>query len=1264
MAKGGSKKDNEGIPGLEDVPEEVPEEVPQEKGGEEFSDQGASGKKGIMETLSDIYYKLEDKYYDFLDKLNEKIPVYKVIDPIDRIFPSFMLLMLIILILLLLLLFIGIPYLFSAVGPKHAVFKVVDERDNALEGVNVAVTQAGQEAENLTSDSFGIFEIALVENTVQIDAKKIGYKDLSKSLEPSVENENILTMARELTSTTISISVKDDESSELISGGVDYSFRCSGGGTYAPSGKEGAPSQTSVTVYLACADLSVTASSYGYEPRTATIDVALKKSVNIMLSRESQLASLSVRVSSADDSKPLPEMQVKLKQLQGETYVDTAYVRETDNGGSARFSGIAPGTYFAVAEDSTGIYKPTSLEDGEMTLIAGDDETVSLSMSLLLEPKKILLKLLDSATEEPIKEVSMRILKKEGVNYNPVDTKISNSDGFAEKSPLEEGVYSVVLSHNEYVVQTINDIALIDDSSEEATIIHMEKAVVVPDPDNPDEETNAGNINVYVESYGGNKPVEGATVSLFDTRVPFAIFTGGTGHEGALDFINLPPGTYYAMAMKGETEGTSDNTPLLAGEAKTITITLTLASIPFTVTVKDATSNNALPDAIVSFKNYANDANIGQDVTTNAQGKAETEVMIDKKIYVVVSKEGYLQNISVPYVVAEQRTAAILLSRVEDLPPIGDPSFDVQLYGVYAERNAERQVTKIEAGKEYFFKFNVIVLNNTYENFESVVRAGLEEQAEASSSNAVIKDIYVSRATATYSGCYQPGDNYADCEGSVENGAKQSVVYYSTLAPGIYGLIAKVYVKPGAEEFELRYGARGDHEGAASFRPNESDLYVFRAAIGQNICGLVRDDCHIEIALSLRDWDNNPVAFGGQRTNLALGQKYTLEYSISNPTQTNFSGVVLAIRDVSGNVFDLDPNTPAQEAALNRPIDLPIGNQVDGSFSFKTLVNSSAADINLDLGLNRPDGTALVKFNVLPLANMKIVLSQPHIYAGMPYTTLLQATELANSNAIAGAGIEIYKDADPTPILAGSTDSGGFFYLALPSSPSGTVFRIVAHKPNFVDEELSLAVQPMSTSLQGAMECLAIDPSTLKLSAGRHGVPATFSLTNNGCGDSVHINLIKSEYSDISLSDTDFDLANAEEKTITVSTGNSLGINPVYIEAKASSDLEANLVAIVDVNITDDSSCLQIPGTFEYDISTAPKNLAVANNCFSGYSNDPGVLAAFPADRPEASMEFLNSLSPEAKKELYNYLLRNASAKGPNYLPLAVDDFICAGSGC
>src|SRR3989338_11567056 len=86
--------------------------------------------EGFVESIKSGYYFLEDKYYALLDKINEKIPVYSVVDPIDSVFPSFILVIIILLLLAALILFHFFPFLFA--GGSTVTFSVVDESGKAL----------------------------------------------------------------------------------------------------------------------------------------------------------------------------------------------------------------------------------------------------------------------------------------------------------------------------------------------------------------------------------------------------------------------------------------------------------------------------------------------------------------------------------------------------------------------------------------------------------------------------------------------------------------------------------------------------------------------------------------------------------------------------------------------------------------------------------------------------------------------------------------------------------------------------------------------------------------------------------------------------------------------------------------------------------------------------------------------------------------------------------------------------------------------------
>ena len=73
---------------------------------------------GILDGIKDFYSNLEGKYYDFLDAINQRVPVYEIIDPVDKVVPSFALLILAALLAAALVLFGGLNIL---AGPNDTL---------------------------------------------------------------------------------------------------------------------------------------------------------------------------------------------------------------------------------------------------------------------------------------------------------------------------------------------------------------------------------------------------------------------------------------------------------------------------------------------------------------------------------------------------------------------------------------------------------------------------------------------------------------------------------------------------------------------------------------------------------------------------------------------------------------------------------------------------------------------------------------------------------------------------------------------------------------------------------------------------------------------------------------------------------------------------------------------------------------------------------------------------------------------------------------
>jgi|GEM_PF-1705061 len=100
----------------------------------------------IIDFFKNTYYYFEGKWYDTLDKIEKRIPVYKIIDPIDKVVPSFMLFLLLMVFLLFL-----IAYLVNFYSPFEVSFTVFDSKTKAtLAGAQITGSIYGEDFKTKT----------------------------------------------------------------------------------------------------------------------------------------------------------------------------------------------------------------------------------------------------------------------------------------------------------------------------------------------------------------------------------------------------------------------------------------------------------------------------------------------------------------------------------------------------------------------------------------------------------------------------------------------------------------------------------------------------------------------------------------------------------------------------------------------------------------------------------------------------------------------------------------------------------------------------------------------------------------------------------------------------------------------------------------------------------------------------------------------------------------------------------------------------------
>src|SRR3989344_3243558 len=108
---------------------------------------------GLIDSVKDLYYQAEEKYYAVLDRVDQTIPVYKAVDFVDQYVPSFALLLAVVFLLLVFGLFAVFSDFF--VGPNTTLSIIVMDADGLpVEGASVKAMFNGGE-KTFTTDATG-----------------------------------------------------------------------------------------------------------------------------------------------------------------------------------------------------------------------------------------------------------------------------------------------------------------------------------------------------------------------------------------------------------------------------------------------------------------------------------------------------------------------------------------------------------------------------------------------------------------------------------------------------------------------------------------------------------------------------------------------------------------------------------------------------------------------------------------------------------------------------------------------------------------------------------------------------------------------------------------------------------------------------------------------------------------------------------------------------------------------------------------------------
>ncbi|MFH1751458.1 MAG: carboxypeptidase-like regulatory domain-containing protein [archaeon] len=647
----------------------------------------------MQELLKDFYYGMEEKWYKLMDGIDSKgIPVYKIIDPIDKIIPSFILFILIILALIVIVLVsvfgLGLPLLTPAGQEAVITVKVIDSgTSSALTSVTVKVIYMDDTTDFKTTNSNG--EItglnALTGDTITFEVQQAGYKAFSESFD--IVNATETFTLRLIPDDVVfgpskTITLIDNTTGQQLNVPAQIDFSCSTG-SVAPASMIVYDGTVSYSEPNNCGTLSISISATGYStvysyPISDGDLIYLTQLdytddygtiyVDVIYNNQPVNASIKLTLYTAGELGPIDSITVA--------------------DGVGVFSNVPAGDYVVRAFDPLNEYGPA---EKNVTLVAGGTASVTIDLSQDIAGW-VKVKIVSSKDQSIIYDAS--VILKEGESELATQSTSITNEGIVTFSVLNlTGNYRIIASHPDYLLQSL---VVTPTANQDDLPLLMQLDHYVPG-------VNAGELKVKVVN-ALNEPVERAIIKLYDEDTGFLADYPQqvTDLNGETIFKGIVSGNYSAFAMKGIFSGRSDTVYFnhRSEEETVINVVMNIPQGIVRVKVTDP-ENEPVPFTELTFTEVTGLGDIVYGpYLTDGNGLFDLSLDAGNQVFVKAEKEGFSDFVSLPVTVAGNTVKTI---DVNLQYPLVSGIVKATFNGLY--KDDELVKGNIVPGQEYDAKF-------------------------------------------------------------------------------------------------------------------------------------------------------------------------------------------------------------------------------------------------------------------------------------------------------------------------------------------------------------------------------------------------------------------------------------------------------------------------------------------------------------------------------------------------------------------------------